>query len=360
MFSSANESSLCNCSPDEPMFFAQRKSLLFFSEATMTIFSMQNCVFLQICILMVFGVWPFWKFPFRRCKLLNTLLALYSTCVNLLWITKMFRRLQHVIEDYTTEESKSFLFVKTFSEFFVRFSILHAALFRNHRIVCCETFVKQQKSGKAKRISCLIFVVLVVLMAVTIFSSFSRLQKHIAFKLPANGDALHYFQAVIDPIQVIIRHVFQVTSLPTVLVLSHSCSIHHQFKDLEETIGAHITSKEIFKDSKLFSDIKNMFWDTCEVANKTNQTFRYYLFAAIVTICFNIFAYTYRWSMQSCNYETETYFSLLMCEFLALLILCVSGTLITSAVSIFARFLANSARCIKWIGCRSLFWFFSG
>ncbi len=314
----------------------------------------QNCVPLQLFILMVFGVWPLWRRPFRKSAIINTLVFMYFVCVTLLWAAKEYKQVCFVLESYNERGTKVLMIVRRMGEASVRLSIFHLAIFGHHKLLCCDMFCKQQGSRKCNlSFTLLVLGSLIFLETGMVFSSYSYFMRQINFEIPSNGGTQDIIQAVAAPFQAVIRYILQPTLLPSVLVLSHSFPIHNEFKTLEDTIKANIHSKEVLINPKLLSDVKYKFWEICNVATTMNEVFRFYLITVIPSICFNIFNYTYIWSMKSCNIEGHVYVSLILCALFALVLLCVSGNLITGSVSVCFLFAIKSNE--RWTNFLSLF-----
>ena len=292
-----------------------------------------NCVTLQLTLLMISGVWPVWRLPFRKCKSLNTVLMLYSTLITVLWGVRMYQNTYWLFDKMDSGQSIAIRCVRNIGEVCVRISILCLSLFGHNKVLYCQSLWNQQ-SKRYKTSNCVMFAVLVAFEATIIVSSWEWTRR-IHVEVPDSGGVLPYMEAIAKPFQSVIANVLQVTLFPTTLVLSHSCAVYNEFKSLEDDIKTDIASQTIYLNNNYISGAKRKFLDICKAANSVNNLFRYCIVFSTFTISMNIFSYTFFWSLNACDYMKQafSYFVLLMCNFVALLFLCISGTLITSAVS---------------------------
>ena len=272
---------------------------------------------------------------------MNTSLVLYSVFINVLWITRVWKTAHYVITSKMTTEAQGIFLLRNTCEILVRFSILHIACTGHNRIQHCKVLWNQMKNRNEISF-CLIIVALVVLEGAVISSSHGLFSERLSLKLPTSGGALSYMEAVAAPFQFVVAYLLQVTLLPTVLVLTHTYAIYNAFKVLENNVERNMATQKIYSHNELLSNTKQAFLEICKAADVVNEVFRYYIIAVIFNIFMNIFGFTFYWSLNSCNYEMTMYWLLMFSSSFGLLLLCISGSLITSGVSFVSLFVSTS------------------
>lgn len=289
-------------------------------------------IFLQICVLRICGLWPKWRKPFRDCVFASVGIIIYTALIWIISVVICFCAIVYWPYKFGLKKTFFIMSMRTFFEVLVRVSIIHLGVSNTNAIY--SIIAKHNKGNKRHFLlflltSILVLVISLVTSLYPVFASFESAVMSFRGSLMTGSEVELYLLVV----SAIVNALFQVPLLPTCLLLSVSCSIANNFKKLKNKLALFEDHEQIrtMKEDPLIV-VKQKFYELCSLTSEVDTIFKHYVGTLTVSIGVTSFCAIYLNNTNGCG-EVYTLTLTLLSVFLGVLILCVSGDVITSAVS---------------------------
>ena len=301
-----------------------------------------------ICILKIFGTWPAPTRLEKNNLICRIFVTLYTIFVSLLCVLNFYRFVHFGLLATHLSATKVVSIFRMACNVIVRFSILHLSIFAHRRVSCGYKCFKNKHSATNAQKVCILTVFLLLLSCFVYITWYAleftlsiRVRKYKYYKEMALTKS--DYEAFILFASEIADLVLYVTLTPTVLILAHSVIAYNQYLALEKEIKKYKGTK-LIRDTgcSIMSSLKEKTFAVCDFVQVLDEAFRYYILSAVVDVGMNILNIVYFWQFPNCR-DDRTFAAMCLYDALGLLILCVSGVLVSNGVCVSHRCVHNHA-----------------
>ena len=298
-------------------------------------------VTVQICILIIFGLWPLWSRPFTRNKIRNILNITYSGILLILntwaFVIQVYTMIEYVAQSHASLATLLSRLLPVFCGYGIVISLFHISLFKfshlsNHLQLLTSYNSRNRKFTIYLIVGTLYFLSLHGYIAFAWLHTLSELtsgRNELFEKFILTGtkaEAHLYFFISILHVSSAIRFI------PIIIILGLSIVIREEYRVLKSQILDAIKSKKFcYPDTTLFSSLKKKYEEICDTVTYLDETFRYYILLCAINVLINIFVSIY-YQNVSC-FPSNTFVTNLLLYSSTFLILCTSGVMVASEVS---------------------------
>ena len=297
-------------------------------------------VTVQICILILFGLWPLWSRPFTRNKIRNIFIVTYNGILLILWSWAYVIQFRQTIlyQDHATLATFLGKALPALCDFGLAISLLHISIFKfSHLSNSLQLLTSYSNQNRKYTIYLIIGTINMLSLYGYLLNAWIQTRRE-TFSI--ENEAFHPFSITGSMTEAYVY--FWITSImftpgiiyiPTIITLGLSFVIHKEFSILKSQILDAIDSKQLCEThTKVFSPFKRKYEEICDTVTCIDETFRYYIVACTASIGVNTFGNIY-FQTVSC-YPQDSFVPNLILYFSTFFILCASGVLVTRMVGI--------------------------
>ena len=289
-------------------------------------------VSLQIYYLILFGVWPLWKRPFKKYKIKNITVAVYNLLLILLWTLYCIQNIRYRILDDSDVLGLSFIivFLQSICEFILKLSIVHISIWKYDKLLQSLLSLRKFRVDNKR-------LIIILLLITLLFVSFQLVFTSWWLSMLINDNMLQIFvnatdvEKYISAASLVLYTYPNINFIPLIIILGFSLAVQDEFRNLQTQLSKATASKEIYNIENIFHILKLKFEKICDVVICIDETFRHYI--AMCSVNVGVFLFVAIYNKTSSCFPTATFVATMTLNALSVLTLYISGTLVNKAVS---------------------------
>ena len=293
----------------------------------------------EVYFLMFCGVWPVWKKPLAKYKLLNSLSITYCAVIMACFLYNMVLAVvwyQQVYGNMGTAYLLSII-VLTTCDTIIKVNIIYIS-FRGYDNLLTKVQELPMYNGKNRKIQCYLVIVMILLEVCVGNYAYDLMYDYVK-NLPLQLELSKLYtlsktktETVIYLIVNTLLSTLEMIYIPTVVILGLSITVGDAFRKLKVDLLKYIDSNEMYNSEfNYLPEIRRRYLQLCDIVTCIDETFRIYMVFCCIFLGCSLLDNIYYFS-AGCN-DLRSYIVNLLYKLGSFLILCIAGALINDEVS---------------------------
>ena len=293
----------------------------------------------EIYFLMFCGVWPVWKKPLAKYKILNSLIIIYSAVIMACFLYNMMSVVlwyQQVFRDIGTAYLISIIVLIT-CDTVIKVNIIYIS-FRGYDNLFKKVQDLPMYNGKNRKIQGYLLIVMILLEVCVGNYAYDLIYDYVRdLQLQLELNKLHtlskteaetFIYLTVNTLLSTLEMIY----IPNVVILGLAITVWDAFRKLSVDLLKYLDSNEIYNSEfNYLSEIRQRYLQLCDIVTCIDKTFRINMVFGCIFLGSSLLNNIYYFS-AGC-FEVRSYIVNLLYNLGSFLILCIAGALFNDVVS---------------------------